>query len=459
MKQFKNKFSVKRSLIVTTCCCLFVLVSCKKYLDEKPDQQLAIPETLEDAQALLDYYSILNANYPNIGDQSDDNIYLNDARLNALPLVSRNYYTWAENITNDAPYSVLYRIILNATVAEELTNSIPKTSANQAQWNTVKGTASFYKAFALYFAAQYYAVPYDSAVATRTPGVPLRPTSDATLITTRATMAETWNYIASRFEEAAGLLPETSLVRSRPTKQAAYAALARIRLAMGRYNDAAAAARSALDIYDDLIDFNTLNPNATNPFTLFNKEVIFPASASAVSHLAPAIYSLDTLLYNSYESNDLRKTMYFRLNSIGKYGFKANLSGNANAGPFVGMAVDEVFLIYAESLARTGRTTEAMNALNDLLRTRWRTGTFNPFTAAGPDEALTVILQERRKELVLRGTRWTDLRRLNKNSVTQTTPVRIINNVPLQLAPGSNRYTFYYPLKVIELSGIPQNIR
>ncbi len=40
------------------------LISCNKYLDEKPLKSLATPNSIEDLQALLEDNSIMNGQYP-----------------------------------------------------------------------------------------------------------------------------------------------------------------------------------------------------------------------------------------------------------------------------------------------------------------------------------------------------------------------------------------------------------
>jgi hypothetical protein len=100
-----------------------------------------------------------------------------------------------------------------------------------------------------------------------------------------------------------------------------------------------------------------------------------------------------------------------------------------------------------------------MNDLNQLLRARWLKGTFVSFTAVNPSDALSQILKERRKELIFRGLRWSDLKRLNKESPFVTTLSRSLNGQTYTLPPNSNLYVFPIPPAEIQLSGIQQNPR
>jgi hypothetical protein len=123
------------------------------------------------------------------------------------------------------------------------------------------------------------------------------------------------------------------------------------------------------------------------------------------------------------------------------------------------MATDEVYLIKAECAARLGHTDVAMNYLNKVLVTRYVTGTFIPFTADNPDDALEVILKERRKELILRGRRWFDLRRLNLDAKFAKVLVRVENNTRYTLPPNDSKYTFQIPIAVLSATGIEPNVR
>src|SRR5699024_1246882 len=116
------------------------------------------------------------------------------------------------------------------------------------------------------------------------------------------------------------------------------------------------------------------------------------------------------------------------------------------------------YLIRAECYARQGNATQAMNDLYTLLVTRWKTGTYVPFTASGAKEALHIILGERRKELLFRGLRWMDIKRLNREGA-HIVLKRIINGKVFTLPPNDNRYALPIPEDIISLTGMKQNPR
>jgi hypothetical protein len=73
-------------------------------------------------------------------------------------------------------------------------------------------------------------------------------------------------------------------------------------------------------------------------------------------------------------------------------------------------------------------------------------------------EALNIILIERRKELLMRGLRWMDIKRLNKEDAGIVMK-RTINGQTYTLLPNDLRYSFPIPEDVISLSGMQQNPR
>ncbi|WP_186774472.1 RagB/SusD family nutrient uptake outer membrane protein [Chitinophaga pinensis] len=100
-----------------------------------------------------------------------------------------------------------------------------------------------------------------------------------------------------------------------------------------------------------------------------------------------------------------------------------------------------------------------MKDLNTLLRSRWVTGTYADMTATDGADALLKVLRERRKELIFRGRRWTDLRRLNKDPRFAKTIVRKINGALINCYQVIPVMYFLFRMMKIELSGIEQNVR
>ncbi|HVK46647.1 MAG TPA: RagB/SusD family nutrient uptake outer membrane protein, partial [Pseudobacter sp.] len=170
-------------------------------------------------------------------------------------------------------------------------------------------------------------------------------------------------------------------------------------------------------------------------------------------------------IINAYANDDLRKQLYVKENMdvpvpSGTYRFVGNYEGAvASSALFNGLAVDELYLVRAEAEARKGNTSAALKAINDLLVTRWEAGTYTDMTATDANDALGKILPERRKELLMRGLRWTDLRRLNQETRFAETLTRTVAGATYTLPPNDARYTLLIPQEVITNSSLPQNVR
>lgn len=436
--------------------------SCKRsnLLNEKPGTNLVIPSTVQDFQAILDGTNDMNIT-PGIGEVSADNYYLNPEHLFVQSTTEQNAYIWAPEIfsgVSTADYwNIPYKQIFNANVVLE---GIDKTTDGSAQEkNTVKGSALFYRAHAFYNLAQLFAPVYDSATSATDPGIPLRLTPDITQRTVRSSVKQTYDQILEDLNMASSLLPDSIPFanRNRPSKPAAEALLARVYLSMRAYNKAGIAADNSLKLYNKLINYNTVSLTATLPFKNNNIETLFQSTFEGTSLILAASVgrgNVDPLLYGSYEENDLRKSIFFRIT-----GGLARVKGGYGGSVFTfsGLAVDEVYLIRAECYAREEKPVQAMNDLNTLLEQRY-SGTYVPVTATDAADALNKVLTERRKELLVRGTRWTDLRRLNKEGYN-IEPKRIVNNQTYVLPPNSPLYVLPIPPDVVALSGIQQNKR
>lgn len=437
----------------------FLTPGCEKFLAEKPDQKLAAPSTIEDAQALLDNYITMNTQTPNIGAMSDDDFYFLDAYYNSLDIIDRNIYTWERDVYPDNGWKTMYKVVLHANMALETIKNIQRSVYNQTIYDNVYGSALFFRSFAFHYLLQVYSTPYHAATAANEPGIALRLSSDIATPTLRSSVASCYEQVIRDTKAAIPYLPAAALLVSRPSKAAAYSLLSDVYLTMQNYTQAGLYADSALQLHNTLLNYNTFDTTQLRPFTRFNEEVIFSASTAGSSNLATATQKVDTVLYGQYHYADLRRPLFFRKFATNQYGFKGNYQNSSGGILFSGYAVDEMMLIRAECAARNNDIVTAMADVNALLLKRYKPGTLVPYTAATAADALAIVLKERRKELVGRGKRWNDLRRLNQDPQKAITIRRLIDGNIFSLPPNSKRYRFYLPEQVVQLSGIAQNER
>lgn len=455
--------SPKTIVLVLLLAGMGLVSSCNKkdFLDKKPSTDLVVPSTLEDFQALLDNDDKMSGT-PVLGELSADNYYLPYSFWQNLNTREHNAYTWKRDIYEGQgqvdDWDLPYKQVFYANVVLEGLSKLAMNSSNEQQWKTLQGAALFIRAYAFYNLAQVFAPMYDSITAATDLGIPLRLSSDVNPVSVRSTMKQTYDKILSDLRAASSLLPAALPIsnRNRPSKPAALALLARACLSMRAYDSAGLYADSCLQLYDVLMDYNTISNN-NFPFTKLNTETLYQSrfvSTQVLVGLLVANCVVDSNLYRSYAAGDLRQALFYTINGAGLPNIKGSYTGGILA--FSGLATDEIHLVRAECFARAGNISAAMDGLNALLQKRWARGSFVPFTASTAAQARDLILAERRKELAFRGIRWTDLRRLNKEGAG-IRPGRVLNGVPYQLAPNDPRYVLTIPPDVIALSGIPQN--
>ena len=435
---------------------IFVGISgCQQLLDEKPDRRLVIPSTLVDFQALMDNFGVLTANDLISAEISADDYYLTDADLAALPSeYERRMYSWQkDNLfepgSNDWAY--LYKAVYSCNaVLEGLEAS---TIVRDAGFDNVKGQALVYRAKCFLQGLGVWAKAYQIS-STADLGIPLRPNADFNTPSIRATVQEGYLKVLTDLKAAVPLLPEKALSATRPSKASAYGLLARAFLYMGDYQAAENYADSCLRINGVLLDYNKLNKADRYPVALFNPEVVFNTFVPPSTIVSSTRAKIVPQLLQAYQADDLRKQIFY-FESGGAYDFKGTYFQPAL---FFGLASDEMYLTLAECQVRNGKTDLGMQTLNKLLVTRFKTGTFVPLVASDKAVALDIVLSERRKELVMRGLRWMDVKRLNADG-RGIVLKRITGGIDYSLIPNDKRYALPLPEDIIALTGMVQNER
>lgn len=452
MKNFINLVNFLSLILIGT--------SCSKFLDAKPDQSLAVPSSLKDLRAMMDYERIFNIGHSEIGDIASDFYYLDDSDWATRNELTRENYTWHSNVQFNSWLGDYSRINYCNIVLEKV-KSANLGGMVEEDRGYIAGTAHFFRGFVLFQLANLYSPVYELGKNEGKLGIPLRIEADFNINTVRASLEETFDQIISDFKSAAYSLPVVSQFLTRPTRPTAYAALARTYLIMGDYKQASLYADSCLAIRGDLIDYNDLDVKAKIPFDAENIESLFYAEmngTTGVFNQARAKVNPD--IYNLYKDNDLRKQLFFIENKDGSHSFKGSYAGRAPTNAFIGFATDEVYLMRAECEARLGNVNRALSDLNTLLVKRYVTGEFKSVYIQDEELLLRYILDERKKELIFRGgIAWSDLRRLNLDSRFARDLKRNVQGKEYRLLANDLRYTFLIPDVVMQKTVIEQNIR
>lgn len=444
---------------------LFTALSCTdEFFEAKSDRSLVIPASIADLQAMVNNTGFYEF-FPSLSVIGVDDYYVFTEVWQSLTGIPPNSYVWAADPYQGAnvnDWNLRYRqILVTNTVLEEIEKITPSASELN-EWKSVKGQAMFHRAYNYYSLSQIFTLPYNIENASANLGLPLRLQSDIEAQVPRSSLQQTYDQILADLTGALPLLPaheipNNTVGKFRPSKCTGYALLSRIHLSIENYDLAGKYADSCLALYDVLIDYNSIANSTTYPIPQLNAEVLLHATLSNSSLNSPVTRNrVDTMLYAMYEENDLRKVLFFQPQAIG-HTFRGSYNGSLSF--FSGLATDEIFLNRAESRARLGDVAGAMADINTLLVNRYEENTYIPKTANSSSEALDIVLAERRKELLTRGLRWSDLRRLNQDPARATTVVRKLGDDVYELPPNDNRYAWPIPDYEIEISGIEQNSR
>lgn len=442
---------------------LFLSFGCGKFLEEKSDRSLGVPTTVDDFKAILNDDYLLNSAFSSMGEASADDIYITDADFNGLYDESdKRLYSWMPDyITRTASgggheWAICYRAIYpcNAVLKGLEDNKLTDRDADE-----LKGQALVYRAARYLDGVQIWAPIYNKETAEKDLGLVLRTDPDMTLPSIRSSVQETYDLILDDLTKAISLLPDVAISPALPTKAAAYGLLARAYLIMGDYEKSLFNAKEALKFPNQVIDFNGLDKDAAFPIPTPNKisnEVVFYTNMFYSNIININTARVSNVLYSMYDDDDLRKWIYFRKNENNEILFKGTHMVFQEL--ITGITSAELLLIVAECQIRLDHLDKGAGALNQLKIKRWNKNKYVPYVFNNKENALDLVLAERRRELVRRGLRWVDIKRLNRDGANITL-TRKINGKELVLPANDKRFAIGIPEDVLEITGMPQNPR
>ncbi|NLR60295.1 RagB/SusD family nutrient uptake outer membrane protein [Chitinophaga polysaccharea] len=450
----------KNHLILAIALSALLLPACGKYTDIKTAGAIT-PTDYNSFRYLMNNNQVLE-NGVDAPDITSDDITLSDAGIQQnTGTDNMRQYMWSADfydaVTADPDWKNLYAAIYTCNlVTDQVMNSTGGTLALKKQ---VLAEAKVHRAYNYFTLVNMYARQYDRTTSATDPGVPLLLKADVAVTAKRATVQEVYNSILDDLRTAVDDLPLHNTYNIYPSKAAAYALLARVCLQMGDYVNAGSYADNTLQIQNGLLDL----PVVTNyPQRIDDPEIIL-SKTSRNSHAYYAYQVLSNDLLALYQPDDYRYSYLTKTLSLSGVNYrvyaKEIVSGNNRN---IGLAVPEVMLVKAESLARAGQANAAMDMLNTLRAKRFAATAYTPLTATSASDALVKVLEERRRELCCRCIRWFDQKRLFTDdrfakSITRT---NIATGKTFTLLPGSNRYLFPIPAYNIQLNpALQQNPR
>jgi len=467
---------------------------CKKYLAEEPLKQVSI-QTADQLEDLINNATAFtyDGDNPSQAYSTDDTeIPLNAYALNptVFSYPSLSYYTFSTsqviNQPSDGLWTGEYKKIFTANLI--LANLAQVTGTDSVK-NVLRADAYFIRAYCYWNLANHYCLPYSAANA-KSPGLPLKKTTDYTEPLNRATLKETYDFILADIT-AAQNTTQVDVDGKRPwriSKRGIDGFLSRFYLMQGDYDKCLQYANNALTTQTaTLVDFHTIKAGVpvsyTNPATTLKYSEL--RNWTAVQHLywKEFLYTRDSYtntqvrcpstglraLYDT--SNDLRYKWFMipyggrRFSIVNPVLFLYVVFDDGRYIP-TGPTMAEMWLNKAEALARKGDMGGALQAVNTLRAQRMNTSA--PLTAIDAADALTQILQERRREMPF-SMRWFDIRRFSINDdpsddvTVERTFYKIgdgaidtTSTVDYKLAPGSSRYAV--PINGFEISNSKNQI-
>lgn len=466
---------------------IFLAAGCNKYLDIKP-KGYTIPEFFDDYQKLLSDQSLYRAvsSYPNFltdNVQSGTDRDVNKAAgFIGYQVFKRNLYTFGQGQVlepgqADTQWEPSYsHIFTYNTIINNIMNVPDGTDAEKRR---LKAEALVGRAFEYLVLVNTYAKHYDPATASSDLGVPMVLEEDINYKYERVSVAKVYEQIKKDLDEATPNLSERVPNNFHPQRSVGLAFLSRMYLYMGDYQKALQHANEALKLSDQLMDYklyttgkgtfgrvHTINGAEPFPEAHKNRESVWTRlGSSSYGTMYAEVYATEDLL-DAFQRNlpagsEDQRLQLFYCHGQAQFGsavisFPGRVLWASYVDANVGLSTPEIILTAAECEARIGDKDKAMAHINRLRDFRIKNN--QPLAAADKEEALRIVLDERRRELAFVGThRLFDLKRLNKDPRFAKEVTHKHGDQTWTLPANDNRYILPVPPRVLSINpGIPQ---
>lgn len=471
---------MNKILIIATVFLLGLFSSCDKFLEAPYDNRVELDD-LEDVSML-----IVNA-YPMRADLFTeiltDNFHHYASTMQAsnaatyLPI-----YKWEDEysdaITTATPthaYSEYYKKIYDANLALE---SIDAAKGDKLEKSALRGEALILRAYNHFSLVNLFAMHYNEATNATNLGVPLIlevPKENRGLYN-RATVKEVYDQIEKDLADGIALMKEgISFVPRTPYRfnlTSVYALQSRLNLYKGKWDEAAKYADMIIaekgmvvrKMADDINRKTTtteqywaqeiMNPTIHQNLLLVN-QVTSTFLCRPFGYRLGGFYIAHDLFYST-PSSDFRfqhfstgGTVIDSVALVVKYGNQPN-NPNAAQVRYDCFTMEEVLFNRAEANLRKASPdiAKAMADVEAIRKERFTAANYRALpTPASVQEALTLVLKERKLEFIGQGLRWFDIKRLGIQ--IEHRMIRTDGKTAIILQPNDKRTALQIPLQAI----------
>ncbi len=489
---------MKRNIMIGCIAAIFSLSACDNYLDIVPKGESVLNQTSDYLGLIEDVYGYpIQSEWYLCGEATSYNMELLENY--SSPLNSAAFY-WNEDFDRASymtatgsgdMYTMCYKKISNFNI---IIQNINESEGSDDDKRHGMAQAKIMRAYAYFYLINTYAKPYNPETAAQDRGIILREDFDMEAVGVQSTVADAYALIQRDIEEALPDLPHIAMNTFRPDKSFGYALKAKVHLFKREFDKALQASLDCIKEAEGEGRHKLWNMNTEYQAAVNYMEQTSPWSKGMIEYGMP-MYSMFRMLVSAtyfthpYEDPEnllsqngltqfdpspsmVRKPvmdLYMPKSDL-RYTFNLgatptrptaepgsimlSLSGSYHWNP-AGIKLSEVYLMAAECYARKGDKENAMKYVNDLRKNRIITKYYADLTATDAADAMKIVREERKRELLFTSNSFFDMRRFCTEF--NETLTREIDGKVYTLKPDSHLLTFPFPVSAMQNSNLIQN--
>lgn len=493
---------MKRNIIIgCIAAATFIFTACDNYLDLVPKGESVLNETSDYLGLLEDMYGYpLETEWYLCGENAP--AYVEQIKNYTNPLISASFF-WNEDFDRATYmtatgsgdlYSMCYNKIAKYNI---IIQNIGDAKGSESDKIEGIAQAKILRAYNYFYLINTFAKPYDPATAAQERGVILRDEFSLEDEGEQKTVADTYKLIQQDIEDALSGLPHKSLNTFRPDKSFGYALKAKVHLFKREFDQALQASLDCLKEAEEkgnhkLWDMNTTYQSA---LTQYKTSMGMQAMPDMMFEYGMSMYSMfrmmGSIMYFKREYDNTENLLYqhglnfmspqaslIRKPVVDLFSPKEDLRytfciATTTEGPATrepgskmlnimsfhwncgGVKLSEVYLMAAECYARKGDKDNTLKYVNDLRKNRLIKTYYTDLTAADATEAMKIVREERKRELLFTSNGFFDMRRFCTEF--NETLTREFEEKTYTLKPASHLLTFPFPVAAMQNSNLIQN--